>query len=214
MLFLVAYPSKPVSHGVSTPGNLDTNSGFSNSASLSTLNLFGVVILGIGCFYSACSLLAAGAFVLQDAKANATGVLLAIFFMVSNTVAANGFLIISVVSQAMTTVALGEPCALSIRSLYGQALVFLGLGTTRIFSTDSVLVTIRMTSITDLSSVVLAYLAFWWPFMDYYAIAAGQLSVLLIMYRMRLRSKIVAREGSLGLGSAFNEEETPLLISR
>ena len=209
----MAYPSRPVSYGVPTSDILDTNFRFSNSTSPSALYIFGIVLLGVGCLFSACSLLAAGGFAIQGSEADATGVLLATVFMISNTVASNAFLLVSVASQVKTTVALGEPYALSVTSICGQALVFLGLGTTRIFSTNSVLVTVKVISTIDLSSAVLVYLAFWWPFMDYFAIAAGQLFIALIIYRLRLNSRLARREEGLGNGGVSNEEQTPLLLS-
>ena len=193
----MAYPSKPVFHGVSTPDSLGTNLGLSKSASLSTLDLLSDVLLGAGCLYSAFSLLAAGALALQVSEAEASGELLAIVFMVSNAVASNGFLIASISSQALTTVALGEPCALSIPSICGQALVFLGLGIARVFRTSSVLGPMKMISITDLPSVVLTYLAFWWLFMDCFAVAAGQLFILMVFYWLSMNSKTATGEGSL-----------------
>ena len=75
--------------------------------------------------------------------------------MISNTVASNGFLIVSVTFQAMTTVALGEPCALSIPSLCGQAFLVLGLGFAWNSRTNSVLGSMKTVLIKDLSSVVL-----------------------------------------------------------
>lgn len=213
MVYLIAYPPKPNSRGLSTLDNPDIDSRISSSISPSTLQIFGTVLLGFGCLYSALSLLAAGAFALQGSEADAIGELLAIVFMIPNAVASNIFLVVSVASQAMTTIAVGEPCALSIPSICGQALVFLGLGIAWIFRTNFVLGPMKI-SITDLFFLVSTYLAFWWPFMDYIAVAAGQLMILLIVYSLRMNSKLAAGEGSLGNVGVLNEEETPLLLSR
>ena len=160
------------------------------------MHISGVVLLGTGCLYSAVSLLAAGALALQVCEADASGELLAIVFMISNAVASNGFLIVSVSSQALTTVGLGEPCALSIPSICGQALLFLVLGISWVFRSSSVLGRMKMISITDMPSVVLTYLAFWWPFMDYLSVAAGQLFILMVVYWLRMNPKTATREGS------------------